>query len=236
MPMGDNNKYHGTGISDDQPLLASSKPPAAESSGVDSAAACGPNQQHSQQHSAVAAAVAAAASHYGTTQPQGVPCGCSEDDEDAVMQAAWRWRFTRRWQAEQSRVVDPAAPSSMSDGMDEALLYLHACGENWHLARTTSTDLLGTHETRMLGTLGTPSLLTQDMLVDESSFSGSKQRLLGGCSSTGLSREPSLTGAGAGGAATATREVLGITKRAAQLLKAQDDIDKVVSERCGQPA
>ncbi|KAL4528976.1 hypothetical protein Ndes2526B_g06928 [Nannochloris sp. 'desiccata'] len=46
--------------------------------------------------------------------------------------AAWKWRFTRKWQAEQQRVLeaDPTAIGAEGDGGDDldALEYLHACG------------------------------------------------------------------------------------------------------------
>ena len=29
------------------------------------------------------------------------------EDEDALRQAAWRWRFNRRWAQEQARQMDP---------------------------------------------------------------------------------------------------------------------------------
>lgn len=93
----------------------------------------------------------------------------TDEEEEAVQQIAWRWRFARRWQAEQTRgPLDPAAPTSPGDGgMEEALQYLAACGENWqHLSRDSSR--LGTVESRMLGTLGSMGCLGAELLADES--------------------------------------------------------------------
>ena len=46
--------------------------------------------------------------------------------------AAWKWRFTRKWEAEQRRVLetDPTVIAAEIDGGDDldALEYLHACG------------------------------------------------------------------------------------------------------------
>jgi hypothetical protein len=133
--------------------------------------------------------------------------------------------------------------------MEEALQYLAACGENWHLARAASVDPAS--ESRLLGTLGTPSLLSAELLVDES-FSAHGSGRGGLLQSTGsdvlgsgcLSREASSAGMnghhghsrhghhGAGrGGGEATQQVTGITKRAVQLLAAQSDINKAVTQR-----
>lgn len=159
------------------------------------------------------------------------------------MQAAWRWRFAKRWQAEQTRnPADAAAAVSIGDGgMEEALQYLAACGENWHLARVTSSAEPGTtQESRVLGTLGTPSLLTAELLVEDGSYSanGSSKGGLLSLGSGGLgdmlSREVSSafgpTGRGRGGG-EATQQVTGMAKRAAELLAKQNDIHRAASER-----
>jgi hypothetical protein len=87
-----------------------------------------------------------------------------------VQQIAWRWRFARRWQAEQARGPgDPAAAAASpgDGGMEEALQYLAACGENWHhLSRESSR--LGTMDSRLLGTLGSLGCLGSELLADES--------------------------------------------------------------------
>ncbi|KAG2492790.1 hypothetical protein HYH03_008950 [Edaphochlamys debaryana] len=50
-----------------------------------------------------------------------------ELEEQAMQDAAWRWRFTRRWQAEQARNPERSA-SSAGDALEEALAYLNATG------------------------------------------------------------------------------------------------------------
>lgn len=56
---------------------------------------------------------------------------------DAAMEAAWRWRFTRRWHAEQQRAMDgqPCSP----DKHDEALAYLQAGGKQLDTHARTHT-------------------------------------------------------------------------------------------------
>lgn len=69
----------------------------------------------------------------------------SEDDEDQN-QAAWRWRFNRRWAREQARQFQPQAVEPDDDddsNWDDALGYMDACGRpGWHLqiSRTASTE------------------------------------------------------------------------------------------------
>lgn len=198
-----------------------------------------PGKVHGSNAAALAAAAAAAAAVDAAVDAAAVTGRRSigtDDEEEAVTQAAWRWRFAKRWQAEQARgPVDPAA--SVGDGgMEEALQYLAACGENWHLARGTSGQIGGsTAESRLLGTLGTPSLLGAELLVDESySAHGSGRGLLQSTGSGGLgcgflSREASHCAGMARG--EATRQVTSINKRAAQLLAAQSDINKAVTQR-----
>jgi hypothetical protein len=217
------------------------------------AAAAAGDGQLSQVHGSNAAALAAAAAAAAAVEEavaQGRRSMGTDDEEEAVQQAAWRWRFAKRWQAEQTRPPADHAASVGDGGMEEALQYLAACGENWHLARATSIDPAS--ESRLLGTLGTPSLLSAELLVDES-FSAHGSGRGGLLQSTGsdvlgsgcLSREASCAGAnghhqhGHGGAhhaagrggGEATQQVTGITKRAAQLLAAQSDINNAVTQR-----
>lgn len=204
----------------------------------------------------------------------------TDEEEEAVQQIAWRWRFARRWQAEQARgPLDPAATASVGDGgMEEALQYLAACGENWqHLSRESSR--LGTVESRLLGTLGSLGGLGSELLADESfsavgSGYGMQATLLQDTADSGGplaascaadSREVSVAGdsscdgaqqqpllqpraqeqQGQQGQAQprrqrgavqprgeATVQVTGITKRAQELLVAQEDINRQAHARC----
>ncbi|PNW76231.1 hypothetical protein CHLRE_12g542750v5 [Chlamydomonas reinhardtii] len=77
-----------------------------------------------QMDPAVAAAAAAAAT-----------AALRDAEDSAIQEAAWRWRFTRRWQAEQSRTdADRAGSVNNGDQLEEALAYLAATG-----ATTTTT-------------------------------------------------------------------------------------------------
>jgi len=203
----------------------------------------------------------------------------TDDEDEAVQQLGWRWRFARRWQAEQARMPpDPAAAGSPGDGgMEEALQYLAACGENWHhLSRGSSQ--LGTVDSRLLGTLGSLGCLGAELLADDGSFSmaGSGYGMQGTLQDTAdsggalaascASRDASMTGEAAGRGrqqhqqqqqqplpgqpsgqqqrrrqqqqrsglqppGEATVQVNGITKRAQQLLEAQNGINQAVKER-----
>ncbi|GAX73918.1 hypothetical protein CEUSTIGMA_g1368.t1 [Chlamydomonas eustigma] len=62
-------------------------------------------------------------------------------DDDQVAGAAWRWRFARKWHAEQTREIDPE--DDQGDVTDEALHLLQAGGaQGWNMqmnvARTNS--------------------------------------------------------------------------------------------------
>lgn len=84
-------------------------------------------------------------------------------DDNAVVEAAWRYRFGRRWAAEQEKAFDPAygRDAGSVEAWDEALGYLAACpaeGLNLQVARTTSWDrgalgvsLLSTGSNGLLG-------------------------------------------------------------------------------------
>ena len=46
------------------------------------------------------------------------------EDEDALRQAAWRWRFNRRWAQEQARGMDPDYGHQVSSHCAPLLLML----------------------------------------------------------------------------------------------------------------
>ncbi len=126
-------------------------------------------------------------------------------------------------------MVDPAKASG-TDGMEEALAYLNACGEGWHrhLANTASTDagsrvLAGT----LVGTLDCSSLLLPEALAEEPSFDG-------GLLHRGLSSMLSEDGFGAapqGGVPAATRDVSKAARQVQQLLRQQMSIERQVDAR-----
>lgn len=136
----------------------------------------------------------------------------SSSDDDEERAAAWKWRFTRRWKAEQCRTFNPddkASPST--DHVEDALLYLHACGEggiNVDIPRTLSED---GHVTNSQGTLDTSSFLGAESLVEDSL-------------QTSALRSSSI-------GTTATKDVASVTKRAQKLLQQQQHIEKEANER-----
>lgn len=86
-------------------------------------------------------------------RPEPIPI----DDEAAVVEAAWRYRFGRRWAAEQEKAFDPTYGQGAGsvEAWDEALGYLAACpadGLNLQVARTTSWDRSGGLGVSMLST------------------------------------------------------------------------------------
>jgi hypothetical protein len=184
--------------------------------------------------------------------------------EEALMQAAWRWRFARRWQAEQVRPVDPEAVGSVGDGdMEDALQYLAACGGD--VGSTTSTDLLaGTDSANwdlreLSNTLGQSLMLAHEECSLQASRQGSSNGLeavLGGYGAA--SRDSTVHGHHAAGAvlgrrrsggappsgarpaaaaapdgdsAEALRELRLRTRRAAEVLAHQANIERNVNER-----
>jgi hypothetical protein len=191
---------------------------------------------------AAAGAGAGGGGRGGGSRPQGgsIPEEECTFDEDAVAAAAWRFRMARRWQTEQQRPPDPA--HSVSDGADEALQYMHACGVNWNLARTGSTEpqLAGTGDgTRGgLATMGTldGSFLGLELLASEDGLSSSRAGSQGLLARGGLSREASFHATiggprGSAQGATALQEVAKISKRVAELAAAQGAIEAQVTQR-----
>ncbi len=230
-------------------VAADAKQPAA-------AAAAGVQQQQQQQHEQ------AQQRQRQRGQERARPAGASEDedDEEVIARAAWRWRFAKRWQAEQARQLDPAASGGDGDGLEDTLAYLTACGQPWAELSRTMSDGLGRSGSGggqpLLGTVDSVGLLGQErLLVGES---GSRAPSLGNGSpfgggllrrsSTPL-RGPSILGgagggAGAGGAGggrggggsgrgggAATRELNAVTRRANALLATQSGLDRAADER-----
>ncbi|GBF89057.1 hypothetical protein Rsub_01774 [Raphidocelis subcapitata] len=184
-----------------------------------------------------AAAAAAAAAAAGAAADQAAPAPApdpdeegeegEEDDEEVIARAAWRWRFAKRWQAEQVRQLDPSASAGEGDGMEEALEYLAACGQQWDLSRTMSDGMGSGSVPRMLGTMDSGSgLLASELLVGgdasrHASFSHSPLAAAAGGRRNATPARPSMLGAAAGagaaanGAAAATTSAAGGARRGA---------------------
>lgn len=73
-----------------------------------------------------------------------------------VCEAAWRWRFGRRWVQEQAKQFDPEQAEDAEEEWDNALGYLDACGPGFNLIARTSSEFAEPHLNR------TQSLLSQD--------------------------------------------------------------------------
>ena len=57
-----------------------------------------------------------------------------------VCEAAWRWRFGRRWVNEQAKQFDPEQAEDAEEEWDDALGYLDACGPGFNLIARTSSE------------------------------------------------------------------------------------------------
>ena len=73
-----------------------------------------------------------------------------------VCEAAWRWRFGRRWVNEQAKQFDPEQAEDAEEEWDDALGYLDACGPGFNLIARTSSEFAEPRLNRQ------QSLLSQD--------------------------------------------------------------------------
>lgn len=133
---------------------------------------------------------------------------------------AWRWRFTKRWKAEQAR--DPMPESCVSDGLEEALHILSVYGGEPPLQLSTenSIDLTSSLTGRDMGTLGTPTVLAAEMLIDDS-FSLNRPHHLANC----VNEEQGIT---------ATRELQHKIRNAHRVLRQQKECEERAEERWQQ--
>lgn len=101
-------------------------------------------------------------------KPPPAPRRVSIDEDDAkVCEAAWRWRFGRRWVQEQSKQFDPQQADDAEEEWDDALGYLDACGPGFNLIARTSSEFAEPRLNR-----------TQSLLSQESGGSKSLNSLL----------------------------------------------------------
>ncbi|GFR49603.1 hypothetical protein Agub_g11673 [Astrephomene gubernaculifera] len=201
------------------------------------------NHNHHQQQQQGAAPTAA---QQPSQQQQPPP----QDTEALIQEAAWRWRFTRRWQAEQARTEPERAGSLTTDQMDEALAYLNATGAT----TTTSVSVqIGAHAGRGAHNRGRGgpgagastegSLLVQSLLGG--TLGGGPSTLggewpLGACSGSGsFTSGPRILGRqGSGELLAASREVASLNRRAVvalqQQLECELQADRRVQESLAQ--
>lgn len=101
----------------------------------------------------------------------------ADDDDTKLVEAAWRWRFGRRWVQEQAKQFDPDFKNEdAEEEWDDALGYLDACGPGFNMIARTSSEF-GGNDARLTRT---HSLVSQDsgvskslnsMLLDDGSYS-----------------------------------------------------------------
>lgn len=108
-----------------------------------------------------------------------------DEDESKVVEAAWRWRFGRRWVQEQAKQFDPEfGHEDDQEEWDDALGYLDACGPGFNLIARTSSEF--GNDARLPRTT---SLVSQDsvgkslnsLLMDDSSYSQQEVSRLNTC-------------------------------------------------------
>ena len=88
-----------------------------------------------------------------------------DEDETKMVEAAWRWRFGRRWVQEQAKQFDPDFKNEdAEEEWDDALGYLDACGPGFNLIARTSSEF-GGNDARLTRT---HSLVSQDSGMSKS--------------------------------------------------------------------
>lgn len=132
-------------------------------------------------------------------------------ESDSELHAAWRWRFSRKWQMEQAKQFDPefGKDGGDEDDFEAALKYMDAVeGLNLQMRTVSMGNSLsvGEHSMSMLS----PSL-SHGMLLD-------------GSVANSLLREEA-------GDTSATQHIQQIARTAQHLLKHQQEIERQVSER-----
>lgn len=136
-----------------------------------------------------------------------------DEDESKVVEAAWRWRFGRRWVQEQAQQFDP---EDAEEEWDDALKYLEACGPGFNLIARTSSEF--GPESRLART---HSLVSQDsgskslntLLLDDQSYSHCESALRDAAKQDG------------------NQGVVAIAKKANDLYKQQQEIQKKADQR-----
>ncbi|KAL4458161.1 hypothetical protein ABPG75_013026 [Micractinium tetrahymenae] len=142
-------------------------------------------------------------------------------DLDQEMNAAWRWRFTRKWQAEQMKQFDAPAAAPGGDGEDE---------EEW----TAALRMMQAVDGGLNMQIGRTLSLHNSSIVDAGSSMGMDQSLT--LMSPGLSqymlldssiKESPLREAGA----DATSAIVSLARKAQHLRRQQQEIERQVNER-----
>ncbi|KXZ53349.1 hypothetical protein GPECTOR_7g1244 [Gonium pectorale] len=225
------------------------------------------DQQGPQQHPHHPHAQVSQLSHaeqqrrHAEAESGGEARGTSAADEEALMaDAAWRWRFTRRWQAEQCRTGAERAASAGQDHLEEALAYLQTTGAptstvsmqiaNAHAGAHGRRALRGSTSGRRGGAGGGGSLVAgggMSLSLDGSLLAagalagtlGTGSGTLGNCDwplgassgSGSFTRSRLLERQPSGDMLQASREVASLHRRAALVLQQQMDCERQAEQR-----
>ncbi|GLI64641.1 hypothetical protein VaNZ11_007953 [Volvox africanus] len=170
------------------------------------------------------------------------------DTEALIQEAAWRWRFTRRWQAEQARTEpDQASLTTSRDQMEEALAYLQATNStttvSMQIANVSSRGS-GSHHSGGRGGMSMDGSLPMTGMVGTlgaaaSTLGGDWPLAACGSGSGSFTSGPRILGRQASGELlAASREVASLNRRAAAVLQQQLDCElraeRRVQESLGQ--
>ena len=139
----------------------------------------------------------------------------SNESNDSDLHAAWRWRFSRKWQQEQAKQFDPNyGREEEEDAFEAALNYMDAVeGLNLQIARTVSVGAASASDLQLerSGLSAMSPSLSQGMLLDSSVRDGQ------------LLREEAD--------ASATNQLRAMARTAQEMLRHQREIERQVVER-----
>ncbi|PRW18326.1 GPI mannosyltransferase 3 [Chlorella sorokiniana] len=149
------------------------------------------------------------------------PSAIPEPTLDAEMNAAWRWRFTRKWQAEQMKQFDAAPEGGGGDDEEEwaaALRLMDATdGLNMQIGRTLSL-----HTSSMAdGSMGLEQSLTLISPMDQSLSQCMLLDMDGSVKESPLRDDT----------AAATSQLVSVARKAQHLRRQQQEIERQVTER-----
>lgn len=159
-----------------------------------------------------------------------------EDEEAAQRAAAWRWRFSRRWNAEQARPVSEKDAVMSPDATEEALQYLRACGGTGvalQVARTASSEYSSALRQHAGGgsTLGNLSLLGAEMLLADGSPAVAGGHRLSNTVRRSFDAGDEAGPGGRSGRTAASSSITTVARRAQQLLQEQRAIEQQAEQR-----
>jgi hypothetical protein len=176
------------------------------------------------------------------------------NDSEEQMNLAWRWRFTRKWEAEQRRALNGGDP--LEEGADDdldALRYVQACGVGLDLQVTKprrpsqSRNICvgghgrqhrmanGSHAGLVVAPLHSSASMSTMQFEVDASYIGSD--LLGHEDSGILHSTPTPiaeTPDAESTSAPATRDILSVAFRGKELMEAQKEIEKAAMARWEQ--